>query len=822
MPSWDRLGLSSFLVSSGRHTCLFEAGAPRPETPVPADGLPWVSFGSGGGEEAIDVALLARTLHPTLSDHSLSALCVRYGVSCGKRSPERALGALFGALLDEALHLAPELLSLLAQLLPGATADLLERMVPLAGKPPAEANTPRSGTEAAALPETLAEALSPEGVVARGFGAFEERPGQLEMARGVEETVRAGGTLVVEAGPGTGKTFAYLVPILLYLREHPRERFVVSTRTKQLQEQIYEKDLPYLRACLAPGVRANVLKGRTNYLCLRRWEAVVGEVVEGLERDLLPTLAPVARWLFETQTGDIDENTAFLSDPNARLLWPRLRDDPHRCLGAMCPFFDDCFSVGARRRARRADLVIVNHALLLADRQVERGILGEYGGLVVDEAHALDGAARQAFTVSLTPWVIEGFLREIERPSGRRSSGWLSRIGLPRSDPRIAEVREVSGALRSMNTRLFGALHEILPTDAVGRTPGLHAVMPQVEGILNGLAGLERALEAIAEALDDDAASQEADGFAAQASEIARLVATVFSEEAENTVHWHERGGGEIAVHVSPLEIASLLGERLYPNLERVVLTSATLSSGGDFTYLDATLGLSEAPGEAQHLVVDSPFRYEDRMRLYLPEDFPPVTDIASYADRLASCVRETLERTGRKILVLFTSYRLLREVYARLDGDRRILAQGVDGPRGKLTERFRRARRGAALLGTDSFWEGVDLPGRDLEVLIITRLPFPVPTDPVFSALGEYLALRGHDPFLELSVPKAILKLRQGVGRLIRTREDRGAIILTDRRIVTRSYGRRFAASLPVAGTRIPTQEALLADLETWFSKSV
>ncbi len=818
MPSWDRLGLSSFLVSSGRGVCLFEDGKPRPDVAVPPDALLWVTF--AGGEETIDLERLARTLLPTLSDHSLHSLCRHYGISPAKGTPERTLGALFSALLDEALRLEPELLSLLAELLPAATGALLRRMVPLCGAPALEAAAPETTEEPAALPATLAEALAPDGSVAQGFGAFEERPGQREMAQRVEETLRTGGTLVVEAGPGTGKTFAYLVPILLYLREHPRARFVVSTRTKQLQEQIYEKDFPYLQACLAPGVRATVLKGRTNYLCLRRWETVLGEVIEGLERDLLPVLAPVARWLFLTQTGDVDENNAFLSDPQAQPLWARLRDDPHRCLGALCPFLDDCFSVGARRRARRADLVIVNHALLLADRQVEQGILGDYGGLVIDEAHALDGATRQAFTASLTPWVIEGLLREIERPAGRHThtGGWLGRIGLPWTDPGVARVRELSGALHTMNTHLFTALHELLPAGGQGRLPEPQPVLPQVEGIVNSLAALERAIEAVAEALDGEEARQEAEGFAAEAAETARLLTTAFSPETENTVHWYERTSGETAVHVSPLEVSSLLGERLYPSLERLILTSATLSSGGEFTYLDATLGLADAPGGPDHLVVESPFRYEERMRLYLPDYFSPVTDTPAYADQLASCVGGTLARTGRKILVLFTSYRLLREVHQRLSGDRRVLAQGVDGPQGKLAERFRRARHAAVLLGTDSFWEGVDLPGRELEILIITRLPFPVPTDPVFSALGEHLAARGHDPFLELSVPKAILKLRQGVGRLIRTREDRGAIILTDRRILTRSYGQHFAASLPVAGRRVSTQKALLNDLAAWF----
>ncbi|MCD5415633.1 DEAD/DEAH box helicase [Candidatus Bipolaricaulota bacterium] len=837
----EELGFARFLVEGEDGTILFEEGRARSnDGSTSLSDLPRVVYqeeGAAASTEAvavtadrpaaIDLRLLSRTLHPTFSDHSLPAICRHYNITFSDEEAQQAVGALFPALLADAIRLDPELLALLSQLLPASTGDLMTRLISFAVQPAAAPPAQEKGDTPALLsaPPTVEEALAQDGPLAMGLTSFEDRSGQRDMAQRVCDLLEEGGTLVVEAGPGTGKTFAYLVPALLYLDDHPKERLILSTRTKQLQEQVYQKDLPFLTARLAPKIRIALLKGRTNYLCQRRWRIVLDETIEGLEQDLLPLLAPLASWLVRTDTGDIEENGAFFSDPRARKLWNRLYDDPHRCLGPACFHFDDCFSSLARRRARRADLVVVNHSLLLADQQSEQGIIGDYSSLIVDEAHALEGAARQAFTETLDQRALERLLREIEHPTGgRRTGGWLTRLPFPPTDTRALRIHDLQESLQGMNTRLFTELAASFPADLRGRLPKLDEFRPRIERLVQTAEELSKAIEAVGETLgtltDTQEARREADGLSTDVERIACLFTVLFSPPAENTVHWYERYKGEILLHSSPLEVAPFLAERLYPKLEKFVLTSATLSLGGEFDYLDSSLGLSSAPGAATHAVAESPFCYEDRMRLYLPAYFPPVTGpLEESAEAIAACARTAADTTDRKILVLFTSYRLLRAVHQRLAPGGRVLAQGIDGPRSKLTARFKEEQGGMILLGTDSFWEGVDLPGSDLEILIITRLPFPVPTDPVFAALGERISAAGKDAFLDLSIPQAILKLRQGVGRLIRTNDDRGAVIITDQRIIKKRYGHLFSASLPVPGRQIRTTEDLLSDLGAWFS---
>jgi len=810
----NELGLSRFVVLNRNRTLLFEEGRARPgKGESNLDEIPKVAYRVKADKAAaIDILLLARTLHPTLSDHTMPSLCHHYNIPFAKNRVEEAVGALFTSLLTDALQLDPDLLSLLSQLLPNPTGNLLARAIPhiRPTSPPPPQETPAPPAPIPSLEEAMSR-------VAEAMVAFEDRPGQRVMSIQVSRTLEKGGTLVVEAGPGTGKTFAYLVPSLLHLKDHPKTRLVLSTRTKQLQEQIYHKDLPFLLPLLAPQIKVALLKGRRNYLCLRRWQMVLGEVIEGLEQDLLPLLAPLARWLFQTETGDIEENGVFLSDPRSRELWNRLYDDPPRCLGPVCQFYDDCFSIAARRRAKRADLVVVNHSLLLRDQQAEPRILGDYASLIVDEAHSLEGAARHAFTETLSQRTLEGPLREIEHSPGRHPGGWIARIPLARSDAHVTRIRELQEPLRKMNARFFSELARTLPPEKRGFFP---ETLPKVESLLQTATALKIATEAVANAINSQEEKHEAEGLSEEIGGIIGLFSLLFSPPAENTVHWYSRERDEVFLHASPLDIAPLLAERLYPKLEGIILTSATLSLGEGFQYFDESLGLAEAPGETTCSVVESPFDYEDRMRLYLPVFFPPVTGpLGEYAEAIATCARAIADATGRKVLVLFTSYRLLHAVHEIIGAGRDVFAQGIDGPRSKVIERFKRAKGAAILLGTDSFWEGVDFPGSDLEILIITRLPFPVPTDPVFSALGERLAAAGKDAFLDLSLPQAILKLRQGVGRLIRTKDDHGAVIITDQRILQKGYGKLFTAALPIAGRKVGNLDELLCDLGTWFT---
>ncbi len=814
-PPWEKVGLGRMSVIVGRKRTLFIDGLSSQDKQSKQDKGVQVAY-EARDEQTIDVRLLARTLLPTLPDHKPASMYAHYGIT-GKDGPERMF-ELFSSLIVGYLKLAPDLLALLAELLPAATGDLVRRLIMFAKTEQAsEADEQAPSFPASTV--SLADALSPTGPLARDLSSFEERSGQEEMAYLVFDALSRSGTAVVEAGPGTGKTFAYLIPAILYLREHADARVVLSTRTKQLQEQAYGKDIPFLASHLSPSLKVALLKGRRNYVCLRRWQATLGELIEGLERDLLHSLAPLARWLFETTTGDIEENSAFLSDAKARSLWYRLYDDPHRCLGSFCEFYDECFSIAARRRARKADLVVVNHALLLADQQMDQGILGEYQFLIVDEAHALETAARQAFTITLTEHVVDSLLRAIEHPLGRRTGGWLSRLPLSRTDDKIRRAHDIGSSLRKGNASLFASIAQKLPPGR-GRSPDLSPFQGEMIAIMQGLDALTRSIETLSDLVDSQENKREADGLIAEADGIVRAFDKIFSAPDENSVCWYEFIGDEPYLHYSPLTVAPFLEDKLFPHLASLTLTSATLSQGGDFRYLDDSLGLKSAPGEASYAVVASPFSYEEKMRMLFTDFLPPVTaPTDTYAAAIADCVQQLLTATDCKIMVLFTSYRLLRAVHEAIGSDVLTLAQGVDGPRAKLVARFKSAKKGTILLGTDSFWEGVDLPGDALELLIITRLPFPVPTDPVFSALADRLSANGRDAFHDLSLPQAILKLRQGVGRLIRTTSDRGIIIITDQRITSKSYGQRFAAALPIAGTNISDMEGLISEVEQWFA---
>ncbi len=809
---WKEIGLAKVRVVSDIGTSLFVNGHLTEDNLEGTEDAVLVSYAGDRGR--VDLRLLGRTLLPTLPGHGLEQLCSHYGIPEG--SDAGTLFSLFSALIEGFLNLPPDLLSLLSELLPSPNSDCIRRLIAFAHP---QEDVQASDGESSASPAQfcLADVLEPGGPLARDLVGFEARAGQLEMAQRVLDVLDSGGTTMVEAGPGTGKTFAYLVPALLHLRDHEGARVVLSTRTRQLQEQVFHKDLPFLSHHLLPSLRVALLKGRRNYICIRRWQIVLGELVEGLERDLLTSLAPVARWLFLTQTGDIEENNAFLTDPDAKGLWRRVYDDPHRCLGQSCPFYDDCFSVAARRRARKADLVVVNHSLLLADKKSDEGILGEYECLIVDEAHALETAARQAFTVTLSVHSLDSLLRVIEHPLGRHTGGWLARLPLARTDIRIKKAHDLVGTLRGANTRLFSAIAHGLPQGR-GRSPDLSPFESEMAEVVHDLEALTRSIETLADAAETPEIEHEGDGLIAEGAEIADAFHKLFSPPNDNSVQWYEFIGEEAYLHGSPLSVAPFLEKSLYPRIESLVLTSATLSQGGDFNYLKDSLGLLSAPGKAESAVVPSPFSYAEEMKLLIPTFLPPVTSTNSYVNALAECVQRVISEVGRKVLILFTSYKLLRAVHDALGERTLVLAQGIDGPRSKLIERFKASVGSAVLLGTDSFWEGVDLPRDALEILIITRLPFPVPTDPVFSALADKMAASGKDPFSDLSIPRAILKLRQGVGRLIRTTSDRGVVIIADDRILRRNYGKLFLAALPVAGERIASLNDLVFKVGAWL----
>jgi ATP-dependent DNA helicase DinG len=827
---WNELGLSLVWIDGLNASVLYDVERSKRVPKASArPGLPHVAYGADDSaarsqEDLIDLRLLARALVPTIPEHSVEAMRKHYQMAPSTKSEAQVLIGLLQALLLDAMGVDRDVISMLARLLPSPIADVLLRMLVFPVSPPqpeADASVPDDpdADEVSFTSSSVDEALSPAGAVGRSFPAFETRDGQLLMARSVEDAFRCGHAALVEAGPGTGKTFAYLVPAILHLREHPADRVVVSTRTRQLQEQLYGKDLPFLVQRLAPDLKIALLKGRENYLCLRRWQTLIGELSESLEQDvMLPLLAPLVRWIAETKTGDIEENSAFQSHAEARALWHRLGDSPHHCTGAFCPFADDCFSVIARRRARRADLVVVNHSLLLGDLAVDGVVLGKYTHLVVDEAHTLEPVARMAFSELLTERSLLRLADDLA-PIGRRR-GWLQRAALVGGQETSQRVEHVLSRLRVQAGAAFREMSRHLPDERRARFSSLSALSQAIGESPILLTQLEDALDSLSDHIEGDESAKELEGFIRRTQGLRHTVSLLSGPPQENTVHWVERSPHALVFYATPLDVAPHLEALLYPRIKALVLTSATLSVAGTFDYVCRSIGLSEEAFEIHTLIADSPFDYADRMRILVPRTIPPAHgDVEPYAQSVSGLMAALAKRTRKNGLALFTSYAMMQSVKNHMPADVKVLVQG-ELSRTALIDRFRAAERPVWLLGTETFWEGVDFPGDELEILLITRLPFPVPTDPVLSAMGERMARDGRDAFVDLSLPLTALKLRQGVGRLIRTAGDRGVVILTDQRIATRGYGRLLAASLPVKIETISDEDALLAECGRWFDR--
>jgi ATP-dependent DNA helicase DinG len=607
----------------------------------------------------------------------------------------------------------------------------------------------------------------------------EERPTQREFARAALAALREGRVAFLEAGPGTGKTFGYLVPLILVLEEGGRA--VIATRTRALQEQLWRSDLPAVLRTLGAGLSVALLKGRENYLCLRRLERLRGQLLPGeLARELFA-------WAETTQTGDLEELAGLWASPEGRRLLGEVRDVPLLCSGPACPFYRMCPSRRAREWARAAKLVVVNHALLGADLAAEGRILGDYDYLVVDEAHGLVNAIRRSLTLELTPQVIPRLL------------GTLASEGLGK------EIRGLADEISSQHRLLWEALSPRFPLEPTRCSPGdLAAAAERVDSLselLDELAGL------LGEEAGEDEESELLRAAGQEAARISWVLEVLFHQTSEEYVYWWEGGRDRPALYASPVDLAPHVAAGLWSRLRAAVLTSATLAVRGRVDHLVRELGLSGS--DVRFASWPSPFDYAG-VGAFVVTDLPEPDD-PGYPRAVAELVTDSLIAVPRRALVLFTSRRLLAAVRELLTGVP-VLAQGQDGEREALLARFRDQPPPVALLGLDTMWEGVDLPGEELELLFITRLPFPVPTDPLAQAEADRLREQGLDPFVFLFLPQAVLKLRQGVGRLVRTPHDRGAIVITDSRAVSRGYGIHFLSELPVRPRAITGGELVSA----------
>jgi ATP-dependent DNA helicase DinG len=655
---------------------------------------------------------------------------------------------------------------------------------------------PSSDATTRALP-TLHEFFSPGGILANSPLPYEYRSGQYEMAKAVERALAERRHLIVEAGTGTGKTLAYLLPAL-----RTGQRVIVSTGTKALQDQLFFRDVPFLEALLGE-LRVCYMKGRGNYLCRRKLYALRDQpILSGL--DEVDEYRQIAEWERITETGDRAELSGL---PESSALWHKLDARSEACLGSTCPDYRHCFITEMRRRAMESDLIIVNHHLFFADAAVremasaapDAGILPEAAAVIFDEAHELEEVASQYFGRSLSNLRFEDFARDADV--------------LLRGKEGSTQVHLLTQQLRERARLFFAAL----PHEGDGRHPfsNREEFLESSGDLYEAVSTSLKLLEAELERLSD---TDEAPGLESRAAALRADLTYMLESKAANMVFWLERRGGNFGsnsdlvrkaaprsgggarttfMQATPIDVSEILHDLVWDQLPTAVLTSATLTVQGNFEHLRRRLGLGDAGHGARELVVPSHFRYEKQALLYLPPQMPDPR-AAEFQEAAAATIERVLRITHGRAFCLFTSYAQMRALYERLLPviDYPILLHG-SAPRKALLEEFR-VTPNAVLFGTASFWQGVDVQGEALSCVIIDRLPFAVPSDPVVQARMKAIEEAGGKPFFEYQVPEAVLTLKQGFGRLIRSLEDRGLLVLLDPRVRTQRYGQIFLQSLP------------------------
>jgi ATP-dependent DNA helicase DinG len=647
------------------------------------------------------------------------------------------------------------------------------------------------------LTDAAVSAFAADGPLARALDGFEPRDGQVEMAEAVASVLARRGVLLAEAGTGTGKTLAYLVPAIL-----SRQRVLVSTGTKNLQEQIFSKDLPVLERALGVPFTATCMKGRGNYLCLHRFEAF-RESPAIRSYDETANLRILERWAEETETGDRAEVEDL---PEDLPFWNDIAATTDNCIGAECPRYNDCFVVRMRQRAAESDVVIVNHHLLCADAAVRQSTFGEViprcANAIVDEAHQLEDVATQYFGVAVSNYRVEDLVRDVDRAVGARQ--------IPDNERRL-EISHDAQRVRDESRRLFASLQALRfeRANSVAAESRIRITSSMLARVGEEGAALVSALEALEAdvALAKDVA-EDVIALGRRAAEVKDDLRFLLRANDPTFVFFLEARGRGTFLRASPIDVSATVRELLLDRMDATILTSATLTVDGSFEYVKGRLGVTRAT----ELKLDSEFDYRRQAILYLPKGIPDPRQPA-FAAAAAREIVGILERTAGRAFVLFTSYANLKEVHrlAASALEYPIFVQGT-APRSALLRDFK-ATPHSVLLATSSFWQGVDVVGDALSCVIIDKLPFASPGDPITSARVEAIAARGGSAFGEYQIPLAILALKQGLGRLLRHRQDRGVLAILDPRLMTMGYGQRFLASLPPAPI---TRE--LADVARFF----
>lgn len=637
------------------------------------------------------------------------------------------------------------------------------------------------------LAQSTAAALAGDGPLATNIPGFATRPAQERMALAVAEAIDAREHLIAEAGTGTGKTYAYLVPALL-----SGQRVIVSTGTRALQDQLYHRDLPRVRDALGVRLKTALLKGRSNYLCWYRLDRARNEG-RFASREAVSQLQRIHAWAGRTRSGDLAE-IEFVAEDST--LWPQVTSSADNCLGGDCPFYAECFVVKARQAAQEADLVVVNHHLLFADQAIKREGFGEIlpgaNTFVLDEAHQLPELAAQFFSTTVTMRQLQDLARDaVSECQG--VSGSLEEVQGPARDLE-QRLRELRLALDPLPLR--GPLFHLLDDrDCDGALAALQAALSALQSVLDAYAERSVGFKACAE----------------RATDQGERLDQVLGDSAGGEVRWYETTARGFALHLTPLDVAKPLREFRDQSRASWIFTSATLAVGGAFQHFAIQLGL----WEPRTLLEPSPFDYATQALAYIPRNMPE-PNMRSYVAAVIDAALPVLDASNGRAFLLFTSHRALREAAETLAvrRDFPLFVQGTQ-PRHRLLEQFRESGNGV-LLGAASFWEGVDVAGDALQLVVIDKLPFAAPDDPVLEARLDAVRRRGGNAFRDWQLPTAVIGLKQGAGRLIRTHADRGVLMLCDPRLIAKGYGRTFLDSLPPMRR---TRE--LADVQQFFADS-
>lgn len=704
----------------------------------------------------------------------------------------------------------------------------------------------------------ILQLLEPGGAVAESFRRYEHRPEQAEMLRLVGAAVADGRHLLMEAGTGTGKSLAYLLPAVFWARARG-EQVVVSTQTINLQEQLLSRDIPFLQQALDDPFRAALVKGRNNYICLRKWEEAAARNDFFFTAEERHVHMRIAAWLSATQSGDKQELGLSAAQ---EATWQDLQSESETCLGAYCKWYRrHCFAFRAKKAAREADVLVVNHSLLLTDLKSGGQVLPAHSLVVIDEAHHLEDAATQHLGVSVDAREVAAAMHALFRGWREGNLGLLPglkrRLDAPEhaaAQGRIDELCSLVVATRAAADDLFRLLgglggrgregegdgSRLRLRPAVRQGPLWQAVdnaranaVGRLQALSDGLASVVRALTADEFLTAGDAVRADLEKYAAVCGTLAAGIDQVLLCDSPDTVTWLEAWGREerlrVSLKASPVDVGPVLRERLWQQRRSVILTSATLSVDGSFAHIQRRLGLADyAADRLVSASVASPFAYRKQALLLVPSDLPNPKQAGEGAFQAATVdfLQRFLVAAQGRTLVLFTSHRMLRQVYHELKDPLAaaglvLLGQGLDGSRSRLVDEFRDSDR-TVLMGSASFWEGVDIPGERLSSVVLVRLPFAPPGEPVTEARIEDLQRQGLNAFYHLAVPQAIIRFKQGFGRLVRTRTDRGVVVVLDNRISDAQvrYGRQFLRSLPPVRCLNLPQADLIKEAAAWLQE--